>query len=304
MRLMISNLPPLTWRERSAPALSSLDWLGEGDFCACYLVNGSHVLRLAKHREASEALRCEQLLLPLLKAHMQTRIPEIEGAGTRNDTGEEFIYYPLITGTILGPEVLAACTAACRSALVEEMAGFVSRLQGFPLAAARACGLREKNPCQYLPELMKRAGRSLANHLPPVIWQYYSQLVELYLKTPALHTYTPTLLHGDLSPEHLLGDVESCRLSGVIDFGDSFIGDPYWELIYILEDYGEEILELFLTFYDSSAARRDAARRVRLFQQLNNVDYGMERLADGEPSELAMAIETLVMQATTQSILK
>ena len=103
---MNNQLPSLVWHLSSAPEIRSAEALGEGDFCACYLINRTHVLRLAKHAEASASLKREMLLLPHLDQYLDVQIPRITGAGVRADTGEQFVFYPLVPGTILSPEVL------------------------------------------------------------------------------------------------------------------------------------------------------------------------------------------------------
>lgn len=213
------------------------------------------------------------------------------------DTGEQFVFYPLISGTILGPEVLSSLEMTCRANLVRQMAGFVTQLNNFPVEMARSCGLTEKYPRRDLPELMRRASDSLSHHLNADVWQYYQRLVERYLETPELHTYSPSLLHGDLSPWHFLADLESCALTGVIDFGDSLIGDPHWDLIYLLEDYGHDLLDLFLTFY-APETKPHASTRVQIFQQLSNVEYCLSKLSAGDEQALEEAIHTLIVQAT------
>lgn len=294
-------LPMLTWDQNFAPDIQSVEPLGEGDFCVCYLINGTHVVRLAKYGEASAAMRRELLLLPRLAGHLGIQIPLPEGSGIQADTGEQFICYPLVRGTILETEVLSSLTLNCQAELARQLAEVVRRLHNFPVETAMACGLRETNPRHYLPELLHRASIALAQQLDASVWRYCRRLFDLYFKTPELHTYAPALLHGDLSPGHFLADLERCALTGVIDFGDSLIGDPHWDLIFLLEDYGEEFFKLFLTFY-SPAMAQQVSRRVQIFQQLNNVEYCLSQLAVGDQMELAEAIHTLVTQATIQAI--
>jgi aminoglycoside 2''-phosphotransferase len=121
------------------------------------------------------------------------------------DSGERFIWYPLVPGTLLEPEVLLSRTAACQTALARQMAEFVRRLHSFSVQTARTCGLREKNPIHFLRELQRRASSALAPQLDAAVWQYHQRLFEQYFATLALHAYTPALLHGDLSPGHWLG---------------------------------------------------------------------------------------------------
>lgn len=299
---MRSWLSLLRWRQSSAPDIQSVEPLGEGDFCTCYLINRTHVLRVARHAQASAALRRELLLLPRLEQHLEVQIPQIKGAGIRPDTGEQFVFYPLIPGIILGPEILFSLASDCRLALVRQMAGFVDQLHRFSVETARSCGLPEVDPRHYLTEMMRRASPGIAHLLDADIWQYYRRLLELYLTTPELHRYTPVLLHGDLSPGHFLADLKRCALTGVIDFGDSFIGDPHWDLIYLLEDCGKETLESFLGFYSPDNSQQ-ASKRVQLFRQFNNVEYFLSVLSQGDEEALQEAIGTLVSQATAEAII-
>lgn len=57
--------------------------------------------------------------------------------------------------------------------------------------------------------------------------------------------YTPTLIHGDLSSDHIFLDQEIDKINGVIDWGEASIGDPEFEYFAIYNDYGLDfVLEL------------------------------------------------------------
>jgi aminoglycoside 2''-phosphotransferase len=293
------NLPALYWHSHSQPEIEHSRYLGAGDSCVCYLVNQSHVVRIARHDAASAALRRESRLLIELSGRVGVAVPQIEGVGIAVDSGQRFVYYPLVPGAALEAEVLMALDPASRRALVGQMAEAVARLHRTPPDVARACELPEVDPRRALPELIERARGPLSGRLDRAVWAYYERLVAGYLARPELNAYVPAVLHGDLSPDHFLGDVERRALTGLIDFGDCQIGDPCWDLIYVLEDYGPAILDLWLTFDAPAPA---AATRVRLFQQLNNVEYCLGRLAEGDAGEIDAAIETLITQATAEAI--
>jgi fructosamine-3-kinase len=80
---MNACLPSLTWHQTPGPEIQSVEALGGGDFCTCYVINRTHVLRLAKHARASASLRREMLLLPHLEQYLNVQIPQVSGAGTR-----------------------------------------------------------------------------------------------------------------------------------------------------------------------------------------------------------------------------
>lgn len=191
--------------------------------------------------------------------------------------------------------------ARCRTDLVRQMAGLAARLHSFPVERVASCGLEEIDPRRCLPEMMRRASRLISHRLESDVWSYYRRLLELYLDTPELQSYRRSLLHGDLSPGHFLADLRGCALTGLIDFGDGITGDPHWDLIYLLEDYGEGVLDLFLSFY-APDTKQQAATRVRLFQQLNNVEYCVSKLSEGDEKAFEDALDTLVTQSTAEPI--
>ena len=69
--------------------------------------------------------------------------------------------------------------------------------------------------------------------------QYISIRFDTYLNNKDYHSYTPMLIHGDLSPDHFLIDSKTRNLTGIIDFGDMAICDPDYEYLYIFEDCGK-----------------------------------------------------------------
>lgn len=59
------------------------------------------------------------------------------------------------------------------------------------------------------------------------------------------NTYNPTLIHGDLSSDHVFLDEKYKNVTGVIDWGEACIGDPDFEYFAIYNDYGLDfVLEL------------------------------------------------------------
>lgn len=299
---MDSILPPLTWSNGAAPAIHNTEFLGDGDFCTCYLINRSHVLRIARHPEASASLRREMLLLPNLEQFVDIQIPKIVGDGICEDSGEQFVFYPFISGTPLDRHALMSLGITCRSDMVCQMAGFASQLHNFPIETVRSYCMKELVPHRYLLELIERARDRISFQLDPAVWRYYERLVDSYIDSPELSVYNPTLLHGDLSPGHFLCNLDRCVLTGVIDFGDCLIGDPCWDFIFVLEDYGKDVLEQFLHFYSTDSAPL-AMKRVQLFQQLNNVEYCLSRLSGHDrKDDFDEALRTLVRQAYSEPI--
>jgi len=76
-------------------------------------------------------------------------------------------------------------------------------------------------------------------------------LLSRYLENNTLLTFDGALnlVHGDLWPEHVLVDTHSGVVSGNIDWGNTFIGDPAIDFACLYTWYGEGWLENVLTHY-------------------------------------------------------
>jgi aminoglycoside 2''-phosphotransferase len=290
------TLPLYTLELGHAPTAEQVAWLGEGDFCDCYLVNEQYVFRFAKHAAASASMAVERCLLPLLQPYLTVSIPQFTFAGHSTDSGEAMVGYLSITGAPLEGEVLARLPVAAQAALIAQMATFARQLHRVPLAVVRACGIPTREPLAHLTGLMEAARVEVALQLSEAVWHYYESLFAHYCQTPALHTYTPALLHGDLSPNHFFATPAHAQLTGVIDFGDVCIGDPAWDFIYLYEDYPPSVLPAFLAHYDPENAAL-LEQKVRLYQHLNNVEYALSALQADDADEIAEALEILEAQA-------
>lgn len=291
-------LPTYTLHSGEAPIVEEVAWLGEGDFCDCYLVNGTHVFRFAKHADASAAMAVERCLLPILQPYLPVAIPAPQFTGHADKSAEEMVGYPLIQGDPLEREVLERVSPSAYASLIAQIAEFMRRLHAVPLSAVQGCDIRTLEPLPHLTRLVEEGRTHVAPHLRAEVWHYYETLLAQYTQDPTLHTYEPALLHGDLSPDHFLADPAQATLTGVIDFGDVCIGDPAWDFIYTCEDYGTEILHAVLAQYDPANAPL-LARKARLYQQMNNLDYALSALVAGELDEVDEALEILEAQATT-----
>lgn len=294
----LTSLPAYSITWGNAPTVEQAAWLGEGDFCACYLVNAIYVFRFAKHSEASEAMRVEQCLLPVLEQHLSIAVPEPLFGGHCVATGQAMLGYGLVPGEPLEHTVLDRLPVGNQAALIVQMAEAVRSLHALPTQLAHNCGVPTVSPLQHLTSIMNEARIVIAPRLAANVWQYHEELLALYAREPAFHTYRPALLHGDLSPDHFLADAEQGKLTGMIDFGDACIGDPAWDIIYIFEDYGLEVLWAFLNRYDAENADL-LARKVHLYQHLNNVAYCLQMRVASDEELLHAALAILQEQAIT-----
>lgn len=155
----------------------------------------------------------------------------------------------------------------------------------------------------YLEFLEDQRSKCVANHrkwnsLP----EYLIMQIEDYL-LPAEEIIDcgliPSLIHADITRDHILGEIidEHWETRALIDFGDSMIGDVFYELAALHLDLfqrDKHLLSAYLDSYDlSTHQKKDFHRKamsVSLLHQFN-VFYGLQQRLKSSDS-----LETLAIQ--------
>lgn len=269
-------------------AVRSVELLGEGDFHVAYLVDDVWVVRFAKHDTATTSLRREACLLPKLAGRLPLAIPRPEVVQVDDDP--PFAAHRLVPGIELTRDRYLALPPDGRDRCAAQLAAFVDALHATDLAVADHCGIEVRDHRAHYAAVLRDARAQLWPRLDPSDRAFVEAQIEEYVSSSAVGE-EPVLLHGDLSPEHVLYDPDTRTVSGIIDFGDVFVGDPAWDLLYLYEDYGLDLLRRFLR-HRSDPDRAALLRRVHRFWVLDLVEWTL-RCAHDDPAELDDAITQL-----------
>jgi aminoglycoside 2''-phosphotransferase len=267
----------------------TVDFLGEGEFFTAYLVNGGWVFRFAKHAEAAASLHREACLLPRIADRFEVRIPSPQVVSV--DARPEFIAYPVLPGPALTRECYDQLPDADRERCAGQLATFLRQLHATDLQPARECGVEARDYRARYGGVLERARRHLFATLAAPERSFVEREVAAYLSSGDASSFQPALLHGDLSPGHVLYDPRAASLTGVIDFGDVMIGDPAWDLVFIYEDYGLDFLARLVPRY-TAADPGPLLRRMYHFYVLDLVEW-VVRCAEEASPELAEAVAEL-----------
>ena len=73
--------------------VDSVDVLGAGNHSEAFCINGNFVVKLPKHKKASECLKVEMKVLDGLQNKLNLDIPNVVFDGTFNVEGEKFVYF-------------------------------------------------------------------------------------------------------------------------------------------------------------------------------------------------------------------
>lgn len=254
--------------------LHTLQPLGEGWANATWLVNGDVVFRFPKREQAAQAILREMAVLPGLAQSLPVAVPDYRYAvphGTLDDA-RPFGGYGLVPGTPmcdLPRSVDVASTAA-------SVGRFLTALHEVPLAYAVAAGVPGGSGKQWRDGYVAWCA-TVRRYSAPVLTGPEQRTVaatfDRFLGDDDHFTFTPVLLHRDLSEDHLMIDADRGTLTGVIDFEDMSIGDPAFDFTG-LDCLGDPVYATYNGPVDDGFAER--IRFYRWLLPLHELYYGVE----------------------------
>jgi aminoglycoside 2''-phosphotransferase len=269
----------------------SIEKLGEGLRNAAFLVNQNYVFRFAKCETASMEMKKEAAVLPYLHQCISVDIPRIKYFSSSSD-GLFFAGYPLLSGILLDEDGVGKLEINVRKSLALQLSQFISELRSFHVSEATRLGTPVFDLKIYFSKLLDEVKRYVFPLVDKKMQKYVASRFDAYLNTPRYFSYTPLLVHGDLSPNHYILDSDTCNLSGIIDFGDLCVTDPDYEYVYILEDGGEEFTRDVL----KGCGHKDletTIEKVSLFVTFDHLRYVMEGVRRNDEAWILEGISAL-----------
>jgi aminoglycoside 2''-phosphotransferase len=115
---------------------------------------------------------------------------------------------------------------------------------------------------------------------------------EEFLGDDAHFGFEPSVLHADLTGDHILVGTTSGEIAGIIDWGDAIVGDPAYDFAGLLADYGAEFAGQALASYgqpgDPTFMQRAAFYRDAM--PFNEILYGLDT---GSAPQVEMGLRML-----------
>lgn len=174
------------------------------------IVDDDWVFRFPRRAGVEEALELEIKLLPALASTLPIAVPSFEYV-SRDPL---FVGYRLIRGEPLVDEDAANVRAFLEALHALEPAGLPVEQSDWVEAYRRQCAEFERLVLPHVDRDLRRRAKGL------------------FGEAETLVGFQPVLVHADLGPAHLL--VRDGRLVGVIDWGDTRVGDPALDYSWLL----------------------------------------------------------------------
>ena len=243
------------------------------------IVNGSLVFRFPKYKNGIIQLRKETEILQYIKGIISIPIPNpIYQYFEELEPGKAFTGYKLIDGVPLWMESLRGIKdIELVKGVATQLVSFLVELHSISKEKAnRELKLEVRNPLEEMNNLYGKIRNNLFTFMRKEAQKEISHSFETFLYGEAFSKLDITLIHGDFGASNILWNPETSRISGIIDFGGSGLGDPAYDFAGILSSYGRDFFDMCISLYPGGS---EISERVNFYKStfaLQEALHGIE----------------------------
>ena len=265
------------------------------------VVNGEFIFRFPKYSHVLERLKTETAILEGVQGYVTLAVPvPIFINLEQKVVGEACVGYRLIPGEPLWRDTFRKIDSqeAVRK-VAGQVAGFLKALHSVPVKALHSVASEEAveielpvhDTYEESADIYARIQEKLFGYMRPDARAWAAGHFEGFLSDPKNFEYKPVLKHGDFGPSNILFDREQQRVTGVIDFGSSGMGDPAYDFAGLLSGYGEGFLESCAEVYP---AVKDYMGRICFYQGTFALLEALFGIENGDEEALRAGLEKYV----------
>lgn len=256
--------------ERHLPhyEVHSITKLGEGLDNIAFDINGELVVRKSTESdidERRELVDREAELLGDVVKWSPLPVPEVVFA----DRDAGVLTFNRLPGVPLGHHPVPE-----PERLAPDLGEFIGRLHRTPVADMEPLAPRDDDPLSTWLEDAEGDYGEIADQLPDDA----RDLIEDFLdRDPPPEPTRMVFCHNDLGAEHILVDVETSTITGIIDWTDAAITDPAHDFARIARDLGPDVYRLTLASYGCPFGDADR-ERVAFYARcslIEDIAYGL-----------------------------
>jgi len=228
----------------------------DGSYSDIAIVNNEVVFKFAKYDWSAIYLRNEADMIRFIQGFISLPLPDVEIIGL-NVTRREFI-----KGSPLYRNILLNLDYQTQDAIARQIAAFLQQLHSIPIKKAQYAqiGNSQMNRTreEWLFEL-ETMQRKIYPYCTDYVKEYLRQIIQPAIDNEKFFEFRPVLIHGDLTPNHILFDKESRKI-GIIGFANAGFGDPAFDVGMLLDHLGESFIKKIQKYYAISPESLDRAR--------------------------------------------
>ncbi|MFC5753601.1 phosphotransferase family protein [Actinomadura rugatobispora] len=235
--------------------------LGEGLDNLAFEVDGELIVRISRDADEGEPRREAETLAAVSRmSPLPVPVPVFADDESGVLAYAKVPGVPLLGRPVGEPEPLATA-----------LGGFLNALHTADTAGMERLVPHDTDPPAAWLEDAEAAYGEAADNIPGD----FRPAIEAFLAAPPpAEPETRVFCHNDLGAEHILVDVQTGAVTGVIDWTDAAIADPMHDLARLYRDLGPEVFDLVLAHYDGPCDRDRVLYYARC-AVLEDIAYGL-----------------------------
>lgn len=244
-----------------------------------FIVNDSLVFRFPKYQNGIIQLRRETEILKYIKGVVSTPIPNpIYQYFDKLEPGKVFTGYSLIDGVPLWKKTLTGLkNFELVKGLATQLVSFLVELHSISEEkASRDLKLKVRNPHEEMYNLHEKIQGKLFPYIRKDVQKDISHSFETFLKGEVFSDLDITLIHGDFGASNILWNPETSRISGIVDFGGSGLGDPAYDFAGIHSSYGKDFFDMCINLYPNGDKISERVKFYKSTFALQEALHGIE----------------------------
>lgn len=229
----------------------------DGSYSDIAIVNNEVVFKFAKYDWSAVYLRNEADVIRFIRDYVTLPLPDVEMIEP-NVTKHNYI-----KGSPLYRNLLLRLDYHTQDTVAGQIATFLNQLHSISVKKARYAGVEDSLSSRtredWLAEI-ETIQRKIFPFCTDYAKEYFRQIIQPAVSNEKFFEFRPALIHGDLTPNHILFDKTSRNIGGIIGFGNAGIGDPAYDFGILLDHLGENFIRRVHKYYPIPRAYMDRAR--------------------------------------------
>lgn len=247
----------------------------EGQNNDVVIINDEYVFKFPKYSKGIESLKKETDLLVVLNKYVTLSIPQPEYCKFDSLTaGQAYCGYKLIKGISFSRKKFD--DVKDKETIANQLALFLKQLHGIPLSEVKGLTLEAADNHSEWRNLFRKIQDKLFPYMKKETKDSISDSFNNFFEQS--FSINQTIIHGDFGPSNIIFDINSQKISGIIDFSEVTIGDPASDIASLIGPlgYGEDFIKYFEPVYHNVDELMQRARFYASTFALQEALFGIE----------------------------
>jgi aminoglycoside 2''-phosphotransferase len=229
----------------------------DGSYSDIAIINNEVVFKFAKYDWSAVYLINEADFIRFIRDFITLPLPDVELIAPNVSI------HHFIKGSPLYRNILLKSDYNTQDTVARQIATFLNQLHNIPVKKAQYAKIensqmnRTREDWLYELETMQR---KISPYCTDYVKEYLHQIIQPVIDNKEFFEFRPVLIHGDLTPYHILFDKASRQISSIIGFGNAGFGDPAFDFGMLLDHLGESFIKRIQKYYPISPEYLDRAR--------------------------------------------